>query len=108
MYVPSLYEVSIKRTGRSHLCPDKEGVRHKDYKGNRDGSRQCAVSGETGGSVYPCDTGSCRFGNSARLYPRLSFCQAGQLYRPVREKSLETLKHYATTMLDGTVRKKFP
>ena len=30
------------------------------------------------------------------------FCQAGQLYRPVREKSLETLKHYATTMLDST------
>lgn len=30
------------------------------------------------------------------------FCQAGQLYRPVREKSLETLKHYATTMLEST------
>ena len=30
------------------------------------------------------------------------FCQAGQLYRPVREKSLETLKYYATTMLDST------
>lgn len=30
------------------------------------------------------------------------FCQAGQLYRPVREKSLETLKSYATQMLDAT------
>lgn len=30
------------------------------------------------------------------------FCQAGQLYRPVREKGLETLKEYATQMLANT------
>lgn len=30
------------------------------------------------------------------------FCQAGQLYRPVREKSLETLKKYAAEMLANT------
>ena len=30
------------------------------------------------------------------------FCQAGQLYRPVREKDVETLKEYATTMLKNT------
>ena len=30
------------------------------------------------------------------------FCQAGQLYRPVREKSLETLKNYARQMLEST------
>ena len=30
------------------------------------------------------------------------FCQAGQLYRPVREKDVDTLKEYATTMLKNT------
>ena len=30
------------------------------------------------------------------------FCQAGQLYRPVRERDVETLKKYALEMLDGT------
>jgi len=30
------------------------------------------------------------------------FCQAGQLYRPVRERSLEFLKEYAVAMLDNT------
>ena len=30
------------------------------------------------------------------------FCQAGQIYRPVREKSLDTLKRYAVEMLKNT------
>lgn len=30
------------------------------------------------------------------------FCQAGMIYRPVREKSLETLKKYASEMLENT------
>lgn len=30
------------------------------------------------------------------------FCQAGQLYRPVRERSVERLKEYAVTMLSNT------
>ncbi len=30
------------------------------------------------------------------------FCQAGQIYRPVREKSLDVLKQYALEMLAGT------
>jgi len=30
------------------------------------------------------------------------FCQAGMIYRPVREKSLEVLKQYAKAMLDST------
>ncbi len=30
------------------------------------------------------------------------FCQAGQIYRPVREKGLETLKRYAVEMLKNT------
>ena len=30
------------------------------------------------------------------------FCQAGQLYRPVRERDVDMLKHYALTMLKNT------
>ena len=30
------------------------------------------------------------------------FCQAGQLYRPVRERSVETLEHFAMEMLQNT------
>uniref|UniRef100_UPI004055A900 TIGR03960 family B12-binding radical SAM protein n=1 Tax=Acetatifactor sp. TaxID=1872090 RepID=UPI004055A900 len=30
------------------------------------------------------------------------FCQAGQLYRPVRERNVETLKEWAVTMLNNT------
>ncbi len=30
------------------------------------------------------------------------FCQAGMIYRPVREKSLETLKAYARSMIEST------
>lgn len=30
------------------------------------------------------------------------FCQAGQLYRPVRERDLDSLKHYAVEMLRNT------
>ena len=30
------------------------------------------------------------------------FCQAGMIYRPVRERNVETLKEYARTMLDST------
>ena len=30
------------------------------------------------------------------------FCQAGQLYRPVRERSMDFLKEYAIDMLDNT------
>ena len=30
------------------------------------------------------------------------FCQAGQLYRPIRERSIDMLKEYALKMLDHT------
>ena len=30
------------------------------------------------------------------------FCQAGQLYRPIRERSLETLKQYAKELIANT------
>ena len=38
------------------------------------------------------DTGSCCFGNSEGCIRGCQFCQAGAVYRPVRERSLAFLK----------------
>lgn len=103
IYVPSLYEVSYKEDGtineRIPLYPD---IPTKIIK---------ELETEISHTYYPekpvvpfikvtqdrvvleiqrgCIRG-CRF------------CQAGQLYRPVRERSLDFLKHYAISMLANT------
>ncbi|MDO4332118.1 MAG: TIGR03960 family B12-binding radical SAM protein [Eubacteriales bacterium] len=103
MYVPSLYETTYKEDGTiASFEPIKEGVPQKILK---------EIVMDLDEVPYPmkpvvpyikvtqdrvvleiqrgCIRG-CRF------------CQAGQLYRPVREKSVETLKEYATQMLANT------
>ena len=40
-----------------------------------------------------------RTGDPARLYPRMPFLSAGMIYRPTRERRVETLKEYARAML---------
>ena len=74
MYVPSLYEVSYKEDGTiASFLPTKEGVPAKITK---------EIVMDLDNAPYPekpvvpfirVDAGSCRSGNSARLYPRLSF-----------------------------------
>ena len=103
IYVPSLYEVIYEEDGtiRSFL-PTAPGVPEKVEK-------QLVM--EMTESVYP-EKPLVPFIKATQDRVVLEimrgcirgcrFCQAGQLYRPVREKSLETLKHYATTMLDST------
>ena len=84
MYVPSLYEVSYKEDGTiASFVPTREGVPAKITK---EIVMDLDHAGETGGSVYPCDTGSCRFGNSARLYPRLSFLSGWAVVSPGARK----------------------
>lgn len=103
IYVPSLYEVTYKEDGtikeRTALCPDIPDVIVKE------------MVTDVSDTYYPmkpvvpfikvtqdrvvleiqrgCIRG-CRF------------CQAGQLYRPVRERDLEFLKKYAISMLEST------
>lgn len=103
MYVPSLYEVSYKEDGTiESFHPLFDDVPAKILK---------EVEMDLSNTYYPmkpivpyvkitqdrvvleiqrgCIRG-CRF------------CQAGQLYRPVRERDLERLKEYAITMLNNT------
>lgn len=103
MYVPSLYEVNYKEDGTiASFKPIFEDVPAKIVK---------ELVSDVSHTYYPdkpvvpyikvtqdrvvleiqrgCIRG-CRF------------CQAGQLYRPVRERSLEMLKEYALTMLKNT------
>lgn len=103
MYVPSLYEVTYKEDGTiAERKPLLEGIPERIQK---------ELVLDVSDTYYPekpvvpfikvtqdrvvleiqrgCIRG-CRF------------CQAGQLYRPVRERSLPFLKHYALTMLANT------
>ncbi len=103
MYVPMFYDVTYKEDGTINaITPNRPGVPAKVLK---------EVEMQISDTYYPekpvvpylkvvqdrvvleimrgCIRG-CRF------------CQAGQLYRPVRERSLEWNKKYAVTMLKNT------
>lgn len=103
MYVPSFYEVSYHEDGTiKSFLPTEEGIPEKITK---------EIQMDVTDTYYPlkpvvpfikvtqdrvvleiqrgCIRG-CRF------------CQAGQLYRPVRERDVETLKKWALEMLKNT------
>ena len=103
MYVPSMYDVEYKEDGTiASFTPKKEGVPATVLK---------EIVMEVSYSFYPtkpvvpfikatqdrvvleiqrgCIRG-CRF------------CQAGQIYRPVRERDVEKLKEYAIELLKNT------
>ena len=103
IYVPSLYEVTYKEDGTiASFAPTEEGVPAKIMK---------EIVMDLDSVPYPM--------KPVVSYTKLTqdrvvleiqrgcirgcrFCQAGQLYRPVREKNVETLKSYASQMLKNT------
>ena len=103
IYVPSLYEVTYEEDGtiRSFL-PTAPGVPEKVEK-------QLVM--EMTESVYP-EKPLVPFIKATQDRVVLEimrgcirgcrFCQAGQLYRPVRERDVNLLKEYALTMLKNT------
>ena len=104
IYVPAFYDVTYKEDGTiASFTPNHPGVPEKVQK-------QLIVNMDKG--YCPIEKPVVPFIKATQDRVTLEiqrgcirgcrFCQAGQLYRPVREKSLETLKHYATTMLEST------
>ncbi|MCM1134212.1 MAG: TIGR03960 family B12-binding radical SAM protein [Clostridium sp.] len=103
MYVPSLYDVAYKEDGtilkRISLAPgvpekiDKELVKDMSdtYYPQKPVVPFIKVTQDR--VVLEIQRGCIR---------GCRFCQAGQLYRPVRERSLEALKYYAMEMLKNT------
>ena len=103
MYVPSLYEVSYKEDGTiASFVPTKEGVPAKITK---------EIVMDLDNAPYP-EKPVVPFirATQDRVVLEIQrgcirgcrFCQAGQLYRPVRERDVEVLKKYAMEMLKNT------
>jgi len=103
MYVPSLYEVAYKEDGtikeRIPLIDDlpmtivKEMVTDVSHTYYPEKPVVPFIKVTQDRVVLEIQRGCIR---------GCRFCQAGQLYRPVRERSLEMLKDYAVKMLENT------
>lgn len=103
IYVPSLYEVSYNEDGTikerkrlSEKAPEKvkkqvvPDVSHTYYP---DAPLVPYIKATQDRVVLEIQRGCIR---------GCRFCQAGMIYRPIRERSLEFLKDYAVKMLDNT------
>ena len=78
IYVPQFYEVTYHEDGTDRgLYAVHSGSTGKDQKTACHGYDRGNVSGETGRAVYQGNTGPCRSGDPARLYPRLPFLPGG-------------------------------
>ncbi len=103
MYVPSLYEVTYQEDGTiKERIPLEEGIPTTIVKEMvTDISNTCYpekpivpfIKVTQDRVVLEIQRGCIR---------GCRFCQAGQLYRPVRERSLEMLEDYAIKMLEST------
>jgi radical SAM family uncharacterized protein/radical SAM-linked protein len=105
VYVPSAFEVVYNEKGQQVTRPLKEGG-----PGNRDRVKR-AVVGDLDHALFPARP-VVPFGKPVHDRLRLEvsrgcsrgcrFCQAGMIYRPVRERSLKTVMNLAERCLQST------
>ena len=104
IYVPSLYEVTYKEDGTiASFVPTEEGVPEKVQK-------QLIIDMEKEYRAVEAPVVPHIKATQDRVTLEIQrgcirgcrFCQAGMLYRPVRERNVERLKQYAHDMLQNT------
>ncbi len=101
MYVPRFYEVKYKEDGTiASFLPTREGVPKTIVK---------ELVTDLSDTYYPekpvtpfIKVTQDRVVLEIQRGCIRRFCQAGQLYRPVRERDVEVLKHFAMEMLKNT------
>ena len=103
LYVPQFYEVSYKEDGTiASFTPTREDIPAKVMK---------EIVKDVTNTYYPekpvvpfikCTQDRVVLEIQRGCTRGCRFCQAGQLYRPVRERDVEMLKEYAVKMLANT------
>lgn len=103
MYVPSLYETDYKEDGTiASFEPVTEGVPRRILKEIAMNMDEVPYPMKPVVPYIKVTQDRVVLEIQRGCIRGCRFCQAGQLYRPVREKSLDTLKSYATRMLANT------
>ncbi len=103
MYVPSLYDVQYKEDGTiASFTPIKEGVPATILKEIEMDVSNCYYPTKTVVPYIKATQDRVVLEIQRGCIRGCRFCQAGQLYRPVRERDVNKLKEYAQELLKNT------